>query len=95
MKEYIIELFNTVDELNKTIKFIKEEGYSIGVVFYTLDSTRQLIIYHITNYKQIPDQLNIDNNISELSNDPDFKLDKEVISNIKYIIIELKDIKIK
>jgi len=95
MKEYIIELFNTVDELNKTIKFIKEEGYSIGVVFYTLDSTGQLIIYHITNYKQIPDQLNIDNNISELSNDPDFKLDKEVISNIKYIIIEFKDIKIK
>jgi hypothetical protein len=93
LKYEIIKSLNTVVELNKTIKFVKEEGYLFGIVFFTINPNKLLTIYHITNYKEIPDQLNINHAISELENDEDFKLDKEIIDNIQYIIIDFNDIK--
>jgi hypothetical protein len=90
-KEKLIQILNTNKILNDIIKD-QNINYQFGVIFFT-NIKNQLKIHNIIGYKKIPNQLNIKNTISELSNNINNKLDKEIIDNIQYIIIDFNDIK--
>jgi hypothetical protein len=90
-KEKLIQILNTNKILNDIIKD-QNINYQFGVIFFT-NIKNQLKIHNIVGYKKIPNQLNIKNTISELSNNINNKLDKEIINNIQYIIIDFNDIK--
>jgi hypothetical protein len=90
-KEKLIQILNTNKILNDIIKD-QNINYQFGVIFFT-NIKNQLKIHNIVGYKKIPNQLNIKNTISELSNNINNKLDKEIINNIQYIIINFNDIK--
>jgi hypothetical protein len=91
IKEKLIQILNTNKILNDIIKD-QNINYQFGVIFFT-NIKNQLKIHNIIGYKKIPNQLNIKNTISELSNNINNKLDKEIIDNIQYIIIDFNDIK--
>jgi hypothetical protein len=87
----LVQILNTNKKLNDIIKD-QNINYQFGVIFFT-NIKNQLKIHNIVGYKKIPNQLNIKNTISELSNNINNKLDKEIINNIQYIIINFNDIK--
>ena len=65
------------------------ENFLYFIVFFNVKKN-DLVIYHLIGYEEYPSQENLDHNIEELRNDPDFKLPSKIMENLKYRIIKVE-----
>ena len=71
-------------------ELIEKEEFKFLVVFYTLHPD-SLIIHHYIMYESYPNEESILHNYEELKDDPDFKLEEDVLRKLRHQVLDMND----